>query len=108
MTPEQKTGLSQGLAFGLFFQILGDFIKEVTRKPDLPYYGGQIAEIMGYVIFAWGCTHLVAAKRLPKWTALLGFLSVIGLAILVLLPNRAQKDLATDTKPESDAPSPAH
>jgi hypothetical protein len=101
MTPEQKTGLAQGLTFGLFFQFLGDFIKEVSRKPDLPYYGGAVAEIMGYVIFAWGCTHLVAGKRLPKWASLLGFLSVIGLAILVVLPDRSK----TGT---SDAPSPAN
>ncbi len=107
MTPEQKTGLSQGLAFGLFFQFLGDFIKEVSRKPDAPYYGGAIAEIMGYVIFAWGCTHLVAAKRLPKWTSLLGFLSVIGLAVLVLLPSRAPKN-QVDAGTEPDAPSPAN
>jgi hypothetical protein len=102
MTPEQKTGLAQGLAFGLFFQFLGDFIKEVSRKPDAPYYGGAVAEIMGYVIFAWGCTHLVTAKRLPKWTSLLGFLSVIGLAILLVLPDRSPK------AGTSDAPSPAN
>ena len=106
MTPEQKTGFLQGLAFGLFFQVLGDFIKEVSRKPDLqlPYYGGQVAEIMGYVIFAWGCTHLVAAKRLPKWTALLGFLSVIGLAILLVLPDRSAKTGTSAT----DTPAPAN
>lgn len=91
MTAEQKTGLAQGLAFGLFFQVLGNFIKDVTFKPQAPYYGGAVAEIMGYVIFAWGCTHLVAAKKLPKWTSLLGFLSVIGLAILLVLPSPKAK-----------------
>ena len=104
MTPEQKTGFAQGLAFGLFFQVLGDFMKDVARKPELPYYGGQVAEIMGYVIFAWGCTHLVAAKRLPKWTSLLGFLSVIGLAILLVLPDRSAKTGTSTT----DAPAPAN
>jgi hypothetical protein len=93
MTPEQKTGFAQGLA-----------LKDVARKPELPYYGGQIAEIMGYVIFAWGCTHLVAAKRLPKWTSLLGFLSVIGLAILLVLPDRSAKTGTSAT----DAPAPAN
>lgn len=88
MTSEQKTGLAQGLIFGYFFQLLGDFMKEVSSKPEAPYYGGAICEIMGYVIFAWGCTHLVAAKRLPKWANLLGFLSVIGLAILMVWPSR--------------------
>ncbi len=105
MTAEQKTGLAQGIAFGMFFQLLGNFIKDVTAKPQAPYYGGAIAEIMGYVIFAWGCTHLVAAKRLPKWTALIGFLSVIGLAILLVLPSRAPAAAASgdDGQP---APSP--
>lgn len=99
MTSEQKTRLAQGLIFGYFFQLLGDFMKEVSSKPAAPYYGGAICEIMGYVIFAWGCTHLVAAKRLPKWTNLLGFLSVIGLAILIVWPSRASAP--------ADAPSPS-
>ena len=48
--------------------------------------------IMGLVIFAWGCSHLVAAKRLRKELTAFGLLSVIGLAVLWWWPAaRAEK-----------------
>jgi fucose permease len=82
MTPDQRTKLTQGIVFGVFFQYLGYFIRDVSTKNTPPYFGGVTCMIMGFIIFAWGCSHLVAAKRLPKWANVLGLLSLIGLAML--------------------------
>jgi hypothetical protein len=44
--------------------------------------------VMGFLIFAWGCSHLVAAKRLPKWAYAVGLLSLVGLAALWWWPAK--------------------
>jgi fucose permease len=82
MTPDQRLKLTQGIAFGVFFQYLGYFIKDVSVKHAPTYFGGIVCMVMGFIIFAWGCSHLVAAKRLPKWANLIGLLSLVGLVIL--------------------------
>jgi cyanate permease len=91
MTPDQRTKLTQGIVFGVFFQYLGYFIKDAATKHTPPYVGGYAGMIMGFIIFAWGCSHLVAAKRLPKWANAIGFLSVVGLAILWWWPANTQE-----------------
>ena len=54
MTPDQRTKFSQGIAFGIFFQYLGYFIKDVATKHTPPYVGGVIGMVMGFIIF---CHH---------------------------------------------------
>lgn len=90
MTPEQRTRFTQGIVFGVFFQYLGYFIKDVATKGTAPYIGGIAGMVMGLVIFAWGCTHLVAARHLPRWANALGLLSLLGLAMLWWWPVKAQ------------------
>lgn len=90
MNPDQRTKLTQGIVFGVFFQYLGYFIKDVAAKHSAPYFGGMIGMIMGFIIFAWGCSHLVAAKRLPKWANAFGLFSLVGLAVLWWWPVKAQ------------------
>lgn len=90
MTPDQRTKLTQGIVFGVFFQCLGYFIKDVATKNTPPYFGGVIGMVMGFIIFAWGCAHLVAAKKLPKWANALGLLSLVGLAVLWWWPVKSQ------------------
>lgn len=91
MTPDQRTKFSQGIAFGVFFQYVGYFIKDVAVKHTPAYFGGAIGMAMGLIIFAWGCSALVAARRLPKWASILGLLSLIGLAILWWWPVKSQE-----------------
>jgi fucose permease len=97
MSPDQRTKLIQGIVFGVFFQYLGYFIKDLATKRTPPYFGGYIGIVMGVIIFAWGCSHLVAAKRLPTWTNAIGFLSVLGLAILWFWPPGTQEPARSTT-----------
>src|SRR3954463_14738107 len=91
MTPGQRMKISQGVAFGVFFQYLGYFIKDVAMKHTPPYYGGVIGMVMGFIIFAWGCSHLVSAKGLPKWANVFGLFSLVGLAVLWWWPVDPRK-----------------
>jgi hypothetical protein len=91
MTPDQRTKISQGIAFGVFFQYLGYFIRDVSTKHTPSYYGGLIGMVMGFLIFAWGCSHLVDAKQLPKWANVFGLFSLVGLAVLWCWPMKGQQ-----------------
>ncbi len=86
MNADQKLGLLQGATYGLFFQILGYLFKEYFEKKGPVYWGGYASIIMGLIIFAWGCSHVVNAKRLPKWATALGLVSVPGLLTLWFWP----------------------
>ncbi len=97
MTPEQRKKLTQGIVFGVFFQYLGYFMKDVSAKPSPQYFGGMAGMVMGFIIFAWGCSHLVAAKCLPKWANAVGLLSLVGLAILWWWPVKSD----AETSPSS-------
>lgn len=90
MTPDQRKKLTQGIVFGAFFQYLGYFMKDVSTKPSPQYFGGMVGMVMGFIIFAWGCSHLVAAKRLPKGAYAVGLLSLVGLAILWWWPAKSE------------------
>jgi hypothetical protein len=91
MNPDQRMKFSQGIAFGVFFQYLGHFIQDVSTRHTPPYVGGVIGMIMGFIIFAWGCSHLVSAKGLPKWANVFGLFSLVGLAVLWWWPVNARK-----------------
>ena len=88
MNKEQKSRLLQGIVFGLFFQILGYKMRGWTLGAYSVRIGGTIAMIMGFVVFAWGCWHLVEAKKLRKECGALGLLSLVGLAILWWWPAK--------------------
>lgn len=95
MTLDQRKKLTQGIVFGVFFQCLGYFMKDVATKFSPPYFGGMVGMVMGFVIFAWGCSHLVRAKRLPAWANALGLLSLVGLAILWRWPVKTENEAAS-------------
>jgi fucose permease len=88
MSTDQKNKLLQGVVFGLFFQFIGWKMREWTLGANSVKVSGTIAIVMGCVIFAWGCSHLVAAKNLRREWSALGMLSVVGLAILWWMPAR--------------------
>jgi fucose permease len=85
---DQKNKLLQGVIFGLFFQFIGYKMRDWTFGAQSVRVSGTITIVMGCIIFAWGCSHLVAARKLRKEWSALGLLSVIGLAILWWWPDK--------------------
>ena len=88
MTKDQRDKLLQGVLFGLFFQFIGYKMRVWTFGAYSVRVGGTFALVAGCVIFAWGCSHLVEAKKLRKAWSALGLLSLIGLAILWWWPEK--------------------
>lgn len=88
MNTDQKNKLLQGTVFGLFFQFIGYKMRGWTFGANSVKVSGTIAMVMGCIIFAWGCSHLVAARKLRKEWSVLGLLSVVGLAILWWWPEK--------------------
>ena len=60
-------------------------------------YGSEVAilafpvGIIGTVIFVWGCCLLAKGKGYPNYFGMLGLLSLVGLMILWLIPEKGEK-----------------
>lgn len=85
MLAEYKQKTNIGVGVGLVLSILGRIM--MTAGSGLALLGLFLA-IGGLVIFIWGCVNYAQGKgQHPAW-GLLGLLSIIGLLILVLMPDR--------------------
>lgn len=81
MTSDQRKKLAQGLTFGLFFFLVGNFMKFTVQKHSVSYHGGDVAIFMGFVIFAWGWLQLAMAQALPRWVRPVALASFVGIGI---------------------------
>ncbi len=60
----------------------------LPNAPDLAYFLRVVLQIAYFTIFTWGCVELTKTKGYhPIWGAL-GILQLIGLLILIVLPNK--------------------
>jgi hypothetical protein len=50
---------------------------------------------VGLVLWIWGCVNYAEGKGYSKWFGLLGLLSFIGLAILVIMHDRNKDSKAS-------------
>ena len=82
MLPEKKRNTNIGIGAGILLQI----IFKVSQASL-----GQIAwaiGIAGTICFIWGCFNYAEGKGYSKWLGLLGLLSIFGLIILVVMPDK--------------------
>ena len=76
---------------GIILQIVGQFAPAViggNPPPDGVVYGGLAVLLLGTVLLILGLSWYAAAKGHHKAWGLMGFLSIIGLVVLALLPDR--------------------
>lgn len=85
MLPEKKTKTNIGVGIGIILQIAG---RSLTTTSNEGAILALILVVVGAVFFIWGCMNYAEGKGHSKWLGLLGFLSCIGLLILVLMPDR--------------------
>ena len=79
MLPEQKRNTNIGVGMGILLQ----FASAGLEAP-LAF----LVAFVGLVFFIWGCTSYMKGKGYsPAW-GLLGLLSIMGLIILALFPDR--------------------
>ena len=76
---KHKSNSNVGVGVGLLVSAIGG-----SMESD---FGGVLA-ILGYGMFIWGCVEYAEYKGYGWKTGLLGILSILGLIILVCLPNK--------------------
>ena len=81
MLEEYKTKTNIGVGLGIVCQLIGRSLSDTS--PGL----GSIVMLAGTALFIYGCFSYATAKGHPSWYGLLGFLSIIGLIVLVILPD---------------------
>ena len=83
MLPEFKRNTNIGVGIGLLLQIGG----RVLLRSGFGVLGLLVIAI-GFAAFIWGCGQYAKAKGYSPWLGALGFLSIIGLIVLVLFPDK--------------------
>ena len=70
-------------------------LKEYARKTNIGVGIGFITQLLGVAIafvgfsfFIWGCAQYARGKGHSPWLGPLGLLSLLGLIVLFLLPDR--------------------
>ena len=86
MLAEYKTQTNIGLGVGLLFQFIGNVLIG-SGSGTLPTLG-LLLLLTGWGIFIWGTVSYAQGKGHHGAWGILGFLSLLGLIILVLLPDR--------------------
>ena len=84
MLPEYKTKSNIGIASGFGAQIVGFML------PEEPAMIGLLSLLLllgGVVLICWGCVCYAKGKGRSGFWGILGITSLLGLIILVLLPD---------------------
>jgi uncharacterized membrane protein len=88
MLSEYKRKTNIGVGIGLVLQIIGNVLAgpgdAIGRAPLIGFF----LLLIGLGFFIWGCMSYSKGKgHHPAW-GLLGLLSIIGLIVLVLFPDK--------------------
>ena len=81
MLPKYKSRTNIGIGLGFVLQLL-------PRLMGFPPVLAGLCAIAGTILFIWGCCSYAIAKGHSWAWGLLGFLSLLGLIILLFLPDR--------------------
>ncbi|HEX5399621.1 MAG TPA: hypothetical protein VFY06_11300 [Verrucomicrobiae bacterium] len=85
MLPEKRTKTNIGIGVGILLEVAGRIAISLNEALGIP---GLIIVFVGVVLFVWGCMNYAEGKGHSKWLGFLGLLSIIGLIILIVLPDR--------------------
>jgi hypothetical protein len=87
MLQEYKTKTNIGVGFGLALQIAGRFLVDSGGgKPGAIL--GLVVILAGVAIFIWGCMSYARGKGQNAALGFLGLLSIVGLVVLAVLPDK--------------------
>ena len=100
MLSEYKTKTNVGVGLGLTASIIARFV--LMPKGGAYATAGLFVLIPGMALFIWGCCCYAKGKGLHPALGLFGLLSIIGLIVLVCLPDRCKDGVPVST----DVPPP--
>ena len=90
VTEPYATRANLGIAVGLVMTIGGRlWYRSLDDGDDGLLTLALIVGVAGTVAFVYGCVNYALAKGRAGWWGLLGLLSVLGLIVLWLLPDRS-------------------
>jgi hypothetical protein len=74
------------LGIGIVLQVVG-FLLVQFADPDSAFFGAPLI-VISIPVFIWGCTNYAEGKGHSKWVGLVGLGGVIGLMVLMILPDQ--------------------
>ncbi len=83
MLAQYKRSTNIGVGVGFLLQVAG----QVLSNNDAPGIG-LVVLLVGLAMFIWGCGQYARGKGYSPWFGALGLLSIIGLIVLVLFPDK--------------------
>jgi hypothetical protein len=108
---KRKTNIGVGLGLAL---LIGAQIMEGPDGQVVIFVGIRnlssltpitgVMVIAGMALFIWGCFMYAQGKGYSPWVGLFGLLSIVGLLILVLMPDRHPE--AKGSAPSASDPRP--
>ena len=84
MLREKQTAVNLGVGFGIVLSALGLYM---GKDPVIAILG-RLFVLGGIGLFLFGCVNYAQAKGLSGWFGLFGLLHMLGLIILVCLPDK--------------------
>lgn len=78
MLSEKKRNTNIGIGLGLLLQLVGSSMDTV----------GLLLALAGTAFFIWDCVNYAQGKGHSGWLGLPGLVSLLGLIILVILPDQ--------------------
>ncbi|MDF1843523.1 MAG: hypothetical protein P1U77_18960 [Rubripirellula sp.] len=86
MLAEYKQKTNIGIGVGLLMQIAGNFVSGGTTAGS--GLVGLFLLLGGLGLFIWGCVSYAVGKGHHGALGLLGVFSILGLIVLILLPDK--------------------
>jgi hypothetical protein len=83
---QHKSRTNIGVGLGIVLEIIGRILLNDSSSGSVML--GYMILVVGVAAFIWGCAQYAMAKGHSPWLGALGLLSIIGLIILVFLPDR--------------------
>ena len=103
MLAQYKSQTNIGVGVGTIAQLAG---LSMIGSPQMVAIGILIF-IIGFVLFIWGCASYAKGKGHSGFLGILGFLSLPGLIILALLPDRYKDGVSPKARESVDATAEA-
>ncbi|HIA18083.1 MAG TPA: hypothetical protein EYM91_00015 [Acidobacteria bacterium] len=84
MLPEKRFKTNVGVGIGSVLQLAGFFLVETVETAKV---AGLVLILISLPVFVWGCMNYAEGKGYSKSVGLLGLGSIIGLIVLIVLPE---------------------
>ena len=83
-----KTKSTLAMAFGIVLMLTGSWI---ARQASGQFPAGLVTWLGGCALVVWGCVDYARWKGYSGWFGLFSYLLLVGLVVLLCLPNRRQR-----------------